>query len=290
MSDRKPSDEGGGESPILKARWQGLGIRIATALGILLIVVMPFYVGGWAWAALVALFSSRILYEWLRMSDPKVTLLGRALAFITLFVTLLYAVQGLLIESIIAVLALTVAAIIERWLREKENGAIWTAIGLPYVIFPSAVLILLRGSEIGFETRGFTQIIFVIILVIAVDAGAYFGGSQIGGPKLAPKLSPNKTWAGAISGAVAGSLFAVITALFIGLSVPIALLISFPIIILAILGDLFESLLKRRLGVKDTGALLPGHGGLLDRFDSLIAAIVGAAVIFALMGDRWPII
>lgn len=265
-------------------RWKGLKSRLATALIVAFICVTPFYFGGYAWALLVAIFASRLMYEWIRMTDPDATKLAYGISIAGLLVALAYAAQGLVLGAMTALVLATVAAVLERF---RRKDAFWTAIGLPYVIVPSVIIVLLRGNEIGFATQGFSQLIFVIMVVIAADVGAYFGGSSMGGPKLAPKLSPKKTWSGAISGLLFACLVSVVAGFFIGLSPLLAVALAVPIVILSVLGDLAESMVKRRLGVKDTGALLPGHGGLLDRLDSLMVAVVGAAIIFMFVG--WPI-
>lgn len=267
-------------------RLNGLKARFLTGVIVSLVCIPPFYIGGYVWTALVAAFAVRMMYEWIRMTDEKATGLAFGLALAGLLIALLYAVQGLPIWAMGALVLATLAAVAER---RSRGGEIWTAAGLPYIIVPAVLLVLLRGNEIGFSTRGFTQLIFIILIVVAADVGAYFGGSTLGGPKLAPKLSPNKTWSGAISGLVLAGAVAVITGLFIGLPVWMSTVLAVPLVILSVFGDLLESMVKRRLGVKDTGALLPGHGGLLDRLDSLMAAVVGGAIIFLLIGDRWPI-
>ncbi|MGJ8559506.1 MAG: phosphatidate cytidylyltransferase [Litorimonas sp.] len=269
-----------------KARLSGLKPRLLTGIFVSLVCMLPFYFGGYVWTALVAAFSARMMYEWVRMTDHDATPFAFGLAMVGLFIALLYAVQGLPIWAIGALSLATVAAV---WERSSRGGAVWTAIGLPYIIVPAVLIILLRGAEVGFGTRGFTQLSFIILVVIAADVGAYFGGSTIGGPKLAPKLSPNKTWSGVVSGLIFASVIAVVTGLFIGLPVWMSALLALPLVVLSVLGDLMESMVKRRLGVKDTGTLLPGHGGLLDRLDSLLAAVVGGAILFMLIGDRWPI-
>lgn len=271
---------------IKKSRLNGLRLRLLTGVIVSLVCIPPFYIGGYVWTALVAAFSARMMYEWVRMTDTEATRLAFGLAMAGLLVALLYAVQGLPLWAMAALVVATLVAVVER---QSRGGTVWTAVGLPYIIVPAVLIILLRGDEVGFETRGFTQLIFIILVVVAADVGAYFGGSTIGGPKLAPKLSPNKTWSGAISGLVLACIIAVITGFFIGMPVWASALLALPLVILSVLGDLLESMVKRRLGVKDTGTLLPGHGGLLDRLDSLMAAVVGGAFLFLLIGDRWPI-
>ena len=269
-----------------KPRFSGVGVRVLTALGFVALCILPFYIGGWVWAVLVALLASRMMYEWVRMSDPEGGTVALAIGVAGLVVALLYAVQGLGLWALAAIIVVAVVAAFER---SRRGGTWWSALGLPYIIAPAVVIVLLRGSEVGFDTRGFTQLVFVILVVVAADAGAYFGGSQFGGPKLAPTLSPNKTWSGAFSGLALAVVVAIIAGLFMGLPWWLAATLAVPLVALSVGGDLLESSFKRKLGVKDTGTVLPGHGGLLDRLDSLMAAVVGGALLFALIGSAWPV-
>jgi len=173
--------------------------------------------------------------------------------------------------------------------RLRRSGAVWAALGFVYIIVPAILLVLLRGKVPGVYAVGFQSLIYVILVVIAADTGAYFGGSYFRGPKIAPKLSPNKTWSGFISGVLFGSFIGAITALFIGFSSFYAALIAVPIIIFSVIGDFLESGLKRKLKVKDTGGVLPGHGGVLDRVDSLMMAIVFVAILQTTLPHIWPI-
>ncbi|MEM7728108.1 MAG: phosphatidate cytidylyltransferase [Pseudomonadota bacterium] len=268
------------------SKWSGLTARLLTAVAVVVICIVPFYMGGIAWGILVAIFAARIMYEWVRMTDPDAPNYVTGIAIAGLFVALSYAVQGMEAWAMVALIVFTVIGVLERL---RRGSAFWTAFGYPYVIVPAVLLVLLRGDETGFMTEGFTQLVFVILVVIAADVGAYFGGSTFGGPKLAPKLSPNKTWSGVMAGLTLASLVAAIAGSVIGLSLWASILLAVPIVILSVLGDLLESTVKRRVGVKDAGSLLPGHGGLLDRLDSLMAAVVGASVIFMLVGDGWPV-
>jgi phosphatidate cytidylyltransferase len=130
--------------------------------------------------------------------------------------------------------------------------------------------------------------LFIILIVIGADTGAYFGGSVFKGPKMAPKLSPNKTWSGFISGLIFGTLLGAFVGQFIGLAAPAAFVLSALIVISSVFGDFLESGLKRKFNVKDAGNLMPGHGGLLDRVDSLMMAITFSALVVLLMPNIWP--
>jgi len=131
---------------------------------------------------------------------------------------------------------------------------------------------------------GFIALIFVLLIVWTTDIGAYFAGRGIGGPKLWPRVSPNKTWAGAIGGFAVSLLVAAgFAASGVSRILPL-LIVGGALSIAGQLGDLFESAVKRHFGVKDSGHLIPGHGGLMDRLDSLVAAIALAAILGILRG------
>ena len=133
----------------------------------------------------------------------------------------------------------------------------------------------------GFSADGPYMLLFVMVLIWAADSGAYFAGRKLGKHKLAPMVSPGKTIEGVVGGLLAAGIFSLLGALYFNLHVLGVLgfvLLCLIVVLFSIIGDLFESLFKRRVGVKDSGQLLPGHGGVLDRIDSLTAA----APIFAL--------
>jgi len=141
-------------------------------------------------------------------------------------------------------------------------------------------LVVLRRHD----AHGLLYAFWAMALVWACDIGAFFAGRSIGGPKLAPRLSPNKTWAGLIGGTIAAGALGL--ALHATAGLPLALALCSPVLaVLAQLGDLYESWLKRRAGVKDSGNILPGHGGVLDRLDGLVpVAPVAALLVLALTG------
>ncbi|MBB5709183.1 phosphatidate cytidylyltransferase [Sphingomonas xinjiangensis] len=152
------------------------------------------------------------------------------------------------------------------------------AFGALYVGLPVFALLMLRERQ----DNGLLLTFWAMALVWACDTGAYFAGRTIGGPKLAPRISPNKTWAGFIGGLIAGTAFAFILVRLFDL--PLTLALATPLLgALSQAGDLYESHLKRRAGVKDSSNLLPGHGGVLDRLDGLVfVAPVAALLVFAL--------
>lgn len=157
----------------------------------------------------------------------------------------------------------------------------WGMIGGAYIGLAGIGLLYLRGLD----PLGFATALLVIGVVAAADIGGYFAGRTIGGPKLWPRVSPKKTWAGAIGGVACAMVVGAVAGLVVdGARFLAVCMISALIAVISQVGDLAESNLKRHFGVKDSGRLLPGHGGVLDRFDGLIAAILAVAVAVWLSG------
>jgi phosphatidate cytidylyltransferase len=150
-------------------------------------------------------------------------------------------------------------------------------LGVPYVGLAAASLVWLRFDP----AVGRVNVLFVLLMVWASDIGAYLVGRLAGGPKLAPSISPGKTWSGAAGGVAASLLVAVALA---GAAPWRAAIVAVVLSIVSQAGDLLESALKRHVGVKDSGRLIPGHGGLLDRLDGMLTAAPAAALLAAALG------
>jgi len=160
----------------------------------------------------------------------------------------------------------------------------WLAIGVPYILLPLVCLMFLR-ADIAF---GLGAVILVFVSVWSADTLAYFAGRTFGGPKLMPSVSPNKTWAGFFGAVLGGLIAAVMVFYFFGLTnLPAAAFLGAAIGGLEQGGDLFESAAKRKFGVKDSGSIIPGHGGVLDRVDGLMAAVVAAWLFGAVRTGDW---
>jgi phosphatidate cytidylyltransferase len=184
-------------------------------------------------------------------------------------------------EHIIAarILVLVALGLLAVAILTSERRA-WAMIGLGYALAASIASSAVRLDPVS----GFAALMLVLLVVWATDIGGYFAGRLIGGPKLWPQVSPKKTWAGAIGGFAASlGVAAGFAAFDFGRTVPM-LLLSAGLSVASQLGDLFESAVKRRFGVKDSSHIIPGHGGLMDRLDGFVAAIVVAALFGFLRG------
>ncbi|MDO7833883.1 phosphatidate cytidylyltransferase [Sphingobium sp. HBC34] len=154
------------------------------------------------------------------------------------------------------------------------------ALGIPYICVPITALLYLRG--VAPYAYGLLLAFWALGLVWATDIGAYFAGRSIGGPKLAPRISPSKTWSGLAGGVLAALVLGFLLHRFAGLPIQLAAA-SGLLAVAAQLGDLLESHMKRKAGVKDSGTLLPGHGGVMDRLDGVVAAAPIAALLYLLL-------
>lgn len=168
--------------------------------------------------------------------------------------------------------AAAASAMFYEWLR-MNRGWGWYVAGFFYALLPALALLWIRERD----AHGLALLIWVFIVTWSTDIGAYFAGRWFGKHKLAPLVSPNKTREGLYGGMAAATLFGGAWALAAGLGKP---LLSFPPLfaIAAQMGDLFESWMKRRAGIKDSGNWLPGHGGVLDRLDGLVPVAVLTAI------------
>ena len=184
-----------------------------------------------------------------------------------------FAVSGAGWVALIALFAGVGAA---AFLAKDSHARLWSALGVLYLGLPALILVLLRADP----AFGIAVILFLFIIVWSADTAAYFTGRAIGGPKLAPSISPGKTWAGFAGGLIAPTLLAFGFALWLGNTSAIVLAaVGSGLAIASQLGDLAESAIKRKFHVKDSGNILPGHGGLFDRVDGLLgAALVAGAV------------
>lgn len=261
-------------TPNLKARIVSGTVLAALAFGLA-------YVGPLSFAALILVVGLFVSWEWGRM----VRGVGTDLAFY-IHATAVTAAIGLAVAgyAALAVAVLLTAAIILIPLV-FGRGARLSALGVFYVGLPSVSLLWLRMSE----PYGLAAVLLIFAVVWSSDIAAYAAGRLIGGPKLWPSISPNKTWAGLAGALSAGALAGAAAALMLSEASVVRLaLVGLGLSFVAQAGDLAESALKRLFGRKDASDLIPGHGGFMDRMDSIVAVAVAAAMLALVIGPHAP--
>jgi phosphatidate cytidylyltransferase len=249
-----------------------LGLRVCSALVLVPLAVATAYFGGWSFAVLWGAAGIGTFWEWISLmaGSHRRSVMTMGAAALALAVAL--AASGHVVAALTALAAGTVgtAALAPAQCR------IWLAAGVPYCGSIAAVPVVLRSDP----QYGFLAIIFLFAIVWGTDTVAYFLGRAIGGAKLMPRVSPKKTWAGALTGTAAAIVAGLLIARTAGLTGTFALVaLAIVLSISSQVGDLFESFLKRKFGAKDSGRLIPGHGGLMDRLDGFVAAGIIAALI-----------
>jgi phosphatidate cytidylyltransferase len=246
---------------------RNLRARIIAALVLAPSAIAIAYVGGWLWAALATLAAIGLYVEWLAIVGE-----ARRIGVVASGVAAL-ALAGIVLPPKLALVALPLGLLAVAGLSPERR--IWTTTGFIYAAAAEQASIMLRSDP----AMGWPALMLVFLVVWVTDIGGYFAGRGLGGPKLWPRISPNKTWAGALGGFAASIAVAAGFAAFgLGKTGPLLLLGSI-LSIVSQLGDLFESAVKRRFGVKDSSHIIPGHGGLLDRLDGFVAAVVLAAIL-----------
>jgi phosphatidate cytidylyltransferase len=250
-------------------------MRVLAALVLAPIAIGIAWYGGWLWALLVTLASIGLYIEWLMIVGLAREWRAGAPGVAALTVAGIYMIVGRLDAALIALgIGLVAVAVLSP---ERRH---WSAAGFCYATAAQLASVLVRKDPV----HGFAALFLVLLVVWAADIGGYFAGRGIGGPKLWPRVSPKKTWAGAIGGLAGGLAVAgAFAAAGAGKAGPLLALAAF-LSVISQLGDLFESAVKRRFGVKDSSHIIPGHGGLMDRLDGFVAAIVAAAILGFLRG------
>lgn len=245
-----------------------VGLRVASALVLAPAAAALAYLGGWPFAALVAVGGALMGLEWDRMTGGRGGATGVAQAATPVAATLgamFWGMAGAAVATLCG--ALLLAAL-------GRSRGFWPPLGALWLAPPCGALVWLRSAP---ET-GLACVLWVLLTVWAADTLAYVFGRLIGGPKLAPRISPKKTWAGLLGAVVGAGLVGLLGSMLTGLApAPAATVAGGVAGAIGQAGDLAESAVKRRFGVKDSGTLIPGHGGVLDRVDALMFVTVAAA-------------
>ncbi|BAI72259.1 phosphatidate cytidylyltransferase [Azospirillum sp. B510] len=254
-----------------------LKARVLSALVLAPVVLGAVWIGGWVFHALLAFGSVIAVSEWTNIVPSARRLPSRLMAAIGILVALMAHIAAGPATALGAAAAFAVLTAIVG--GGSDRGLL--GFGVFYVAIGMAGLMWLRDLP----DTGLSLFMFVLIAIWATDIGAYAAGRSIGGPKLAPRISPKKTWAGLIGGMVSSALFGWLVAIAFGAARPdIAVVVGAIVAVVGQAGDLFESAVKRRYNVKDSGQLIPGHGGILDRIDGLLAAAPVLALFHAAVG------
>ncbi len=250
-------------------------IRVLSAAVLAPVVLAALYFGMPYSEILILVAAALLAWEWAALCDiaaPRpagLTVIAAIGAAVACGAIREYEIAGWLVA--VGAMAAAVAAS-----REGAERSFWAGFGVVYLAVPCLGLLWLRQ----FPSAGLALVFWLLFVVWATDTAAYFAGRAIGGPKLAPAISPKKTWSGFIGGLLAAALAGVALGLiFDSGQLWVVAAASALVSVVAQMGDLIESGIKRRFGVKDSGRLIPGHGGLLDRVDGLLTASLVVAIL-----------
>lgn len=255
-------------------KWADLAVRMSSGAAMVLIGLWGVWTGGHVFHAMVAVICGLMVWELVRMIAPldgaiaiQLGLLSGAVTGAAMYLPAGFALPILLAPALVGFGQL------------RQNRVI-------FMVFTVMVLLAGFGMVRVRDDLGFPWMLWLVLVVVATDVVGYFAGRLIGGPKFWPTVSPKKTWAGTGFGwagaAVVGFVFMLkmeVGAQLIGVSIAISMASQ--------MGDIAESAIKRRMGVKDSSNLIPGHGGVLDRFDGMLGASVFLLIIGPLLTPGW---
>lgn len=260
-----------------------LGRRLLSALVILPLAAAAIWYGSWVFASLLSLLCAVMCWEWVHLCSADrhgVRELAVAAAAVGPFLLI-----GSGFPAVAALVAAAAAAVAILAVAQRLPNIAILILGLPYVVFGVVSAGWLRADSV----TGLMTVIWLTLVVIATDVGAYFVGRSLGGPKLAPAISPNKTWSGLLGGMACAGLIGLLVGLGYEEASPAVLTAtSLFLAVVAQTGDLIESQLKRHCNAKDASRLIPGHGGFLDRFDGYLT-VMPMAALMSLAGGGSPI-
>jgi phosphatidate cytidylyltransferase len=266
---------------LVRTEWSPLRLRVLSAVVLAPLPIAAIWFG-WPWLPLLTGVAAAVMaWEWGRICRR-----GRfGHTGIVLVVVVLSTVAAAALSSpALGLGTALVGTAIVFWAARKKRDLEpqWTAFGALWVALPCISLLwLARDGPLGRAT-----LLWILAVVWATDIGAYAAGRTLGGPRLAPRWSPRKTWAGLAGGTMCAALTGWAAAALLQISPALPLvLVSAGLAIVGQFGDLAESLAKRRFGVKDSSGLIPGHGGLLDRLDGLLAVIPAVAILTLIQGS-----
>ena len=257
-----------------KRKWSDLAPRLISAFVLLPLTAIVLNVGGIWFALLVGAVFAGAYREWeIMVSQKKSSRLGFLLIGLVALSAIAFPISG----AFGSLLIIAVAAIIVMFSTKPTKA--WRIVGLFFI----GLVIIAVLSMRGINNLGIVAGVFLATCVWMTDTGAFFSGRLFGGAKLSPDISPSKTWSGAIGGLVIGSLSGMIVWVF-GTSSPwwIGLILAALLSLSGQVGDLIESAVKRRFRVKDSSDLIPGHGGIMDRLDSLSLAVLVLFIVGAI--------
>jgi phosphatidate cytidylyltransferase len=282
--------------PAKPFNWKNLGARVASGF-----VLVPAVLGaiwwersGWGVVAMASIAAGLLAYEWAVMSTDRgrkrvMTVIALAVIIPVVVahfgnrdpVTGMWSRWALPTAWSLAALGAIIAALAAKGALERRADAFY---GVVYIAPPCIALVWLRGTHQGPE---WTLLLFMTTWF--ADTGAYAFGNILKGPKLWPRFSPNKTWAGFFGGLLCGAIAAIVVWRLndMALTLGAATLMGLAGALATMAGDLWESVLKRRFGVKDSGDIIPGHGGLLDRVDGLLFAVIVVCAVRLIVLVGW---